>query len=99
MIENHILSMTYRLITELAQSTGPENIGPERPLPARLAPGQVNSPAHITLEYKEKIRIHPDQENAFAGQLAERKGLTSNLLQSESRYSTPSELAQMVLHH
>jgi hypothetical protein len=29
-----------KLFTKLAQSTGPENIGPERPLPGLLAPGQ-----------------------------------------------------------
>ena len=29
-----------KLFTKLAQSTGPENIGPERPLPGLLAPSR-----------------------------------------------------------
>ncbi len=42
-------------------------MGPERTLSSLLAPGQVNSPARITLENNEKIRPQPDRENAFAG--------------------------------
>ena len=49
------------------QSTGPENIRPERPLPGLLAHGPVLSPTRITLENNEKIRPQPDGENAFAG--------------------------------
>jgi hypothetical protein len=56
--------MTYKLNTESAQSSGPENIGPER-TPLRLfAPGPVNSPSHITLENNGKIRPQPDRENS-----------------------------------
>ena len=50
----------------MTQATGPENIGPERPLPALLAPAPVLSPTRITLENNEKIRPQPDRENAFA---------------------------------
>ncbi len=50
----------------MPQSRGPENIRLERPLPALLAPVPVLSPSRITLEYNEKIRLQPDQENAFA---------------------------------
>ena len=53
--------------TETGQSTGPENIGRERPLPGLLAPGSVLSPSRITLENNEKIRPQPDGENAFVG--------------------------------
>jgi hypothetical protein len=38
----------------LAQFTGPEKMGPERPLPDLLAQGPVNSPFGITLENNEK---------------------------------------------
>ena len=62
-----IFSTGYGLCTEYAQSRGPENIGPERPLPGLLARGPVLSPSRITLEYNEKIRPRPDRENAFAG--------------------------------
>ena len=51
---------------KLRSHTGPENIGPERPLPGLLAPGPVLSPSRITLENNEKIRPQPDRENAFA---------------------------------
>jgi hypothetical protein len=36
-------------------------------LPGHLAPGPVLGSSHITLENNEKIRLQPDQENAFAG--------------------------------
>ena len=49
------------------KATGPENIGPERPLPGLLAAGAVFSPARINLENNEKIRPQPDRENDFAG--------------------------------
>ncbi len=53
--------------TKSAQSTGPENIGPERTPPDLLAQEAVNSPVRITLENNVKIRPQPDWENAFAG--------------------------------
>jgi hypothetical protein len=56
-----------KLFTKSAQSSGPENIGPERPLSGNLAVGPVLSPARITLEHNEKIRPRPDRENAFTG--------------------------------
>jgi hypothetical protein len=59
--------MAYEKFTKMVQSRGRENIGPERPLPARLAPVPVLSPSRITLEKNEKIRPQPDRENAFAG--------------------------------
>ena len=49
-----------------AKATGPENIGPERPLPGHLAQGPVLSPSRITVEKNGKIRPQPDRENAFA---------------------------------
>ena len=58
--------MTCKLFTKSAQSSGPENIGPERPLPGLLAPRPVLSPSRITLENNGKIRPQPDRENAFA---------------------------------
>ena len=58
--------MSYKLFTKLAQSSGPENTGPERPLPGHLAQRPVLSPSRITLENNEKIRPQPDRENAFA---------------------------------
>ena len=54
------------LFTKSAQSSGPENIGPERPLPGLLAQRPVLSPTRITLENNEKTRPEPDRENAFA---------------------------------
>ena len=54
------------LFTKSAQSSGPENIGPERPLPGLLAQGPVLSPTRITLEYNAKTRPQPDRENDFA---------------------------------
>ena len=50
----------------MAQSSGPENINPERPLPSLLATGEVFSRTRITLENNGKIRPEPDGENAFA---------------------------------
>ena len=60
-------SAACRLCTKSAQSRGPENIDPERPLPGRLAPTPVFSPSRITLENNGKIWPQPDRENAFAG--------------------------------
>ena len=57
---------TCKHFTKPAQSSGPENIGLQRPLPGHLAPGSVLSPSRITLENNEKIPPQPDQENAFA---------------------------------
>lgn len=62
-----MFSTGYGLCTECAQSRGPENIGPERPLPGLPAQGAVLSPTRITLENNEKIRPEPDREHAFAG--------------------------------
>ena len=53
--------------TKPAQSSGPENIGLQRPLPALLALAPVLSPSRITLENNGKIWPEPDGENAFAG--------------------------------
>ena len=58
--------MAYKKFTKRAQSSGPENIALERPLPAHLVPEPVLSPSRITLENNRKIRPQPDRENAFA---------------------------------
>lgn len=57
--------MHYEKFTEHAQATGPENVGPERPLPGLLAAAAVLSPTRITLENNGKIWPHADRENAF----------------------------------
>jgi hypothetical protein len=59
----------------MAQATGPENIGPERPLPGLLALAPVLSPSRITLENNGKIRQQPDRENAFAGASGGQRGI------------------------
>ena len=59
-------SMSCEEFTKLAQSSGPENIAPGRPLLSLLAPRAVLSPTRITLENNGKIRPEPDRENAFA---------------------------------
>ena len=59
--------MSCEELTKLAQSSGPENIDPERPLSGLLAPVPVLSPSRITLENNGKIRPQPDRENAFVG--------------------------------
>ena len=51
----------------MAQSTGPENIGPKRPLSGLVPPRPVLSPTRITLENNGKIRPRPDGENTFSG--------------------------------
>ena len=56
-----------RFLRQMAQSSGPENIGPERPLPGHLAARVVLSPTCITHENNMKIRPQPDRENAFVG--------------------------------
>jgi len=48
--QKHLRSAYYKLFTKTAQSSGPENIGPERTLLALLVPELVNSPSRITLE-------------------------------------------------
>ena len=60
------ISFCCKLFTKSAQSSGPENIGPRRPLPGRLAQVAVLSPSRITLENNGKIRPQPGGENAFA---------------------------------
>ena len=65
-LKSYMFTVSYKLFTKTAQSSGPENIGPERPLPGLLAPGPVLSPSRITLENNGKIRPQPDRENAFA---------------------------------
>ena len=75
----------------MAQSSGPENIALERPLPGLLAAGAVLSPSRITLENNGKIRPQPDRENAFArasGGVSEPRGISAqkaskNRLRSE----------------
>jgi hypothetical protein len=64
--KTYSITIFYKLFTGSAQSLGPENIGPERPLPGFLPLGAVLSPSRITLEYNGKIRPQPDRENAFA---------------------------------
>jgi len=58
--------MPYDLLTKVGQSTGPENVGPERTLQDPFWQGQDNSPTRITPEYNGKIQPQPDQEKAFA---------------------------------
>jgi hypothetical protein len=65
--ENFIAPIAYQLFTKRAQSSGPENIVLERPLPAHLVPEPVLNPSRITLENNGKTRPQPDRENAFAG--------------------------------
>jgi hypothetical protein len=69
-----------KLLTEWAQSSGPENIPPERTLPGLLAPKPVNSLPCITLYTNGKIRQKPDGENSSIGYLAEQQSLGSDLL-------------------
>ena len=58
--------MPWGEFTKSAQSSGPENIGCERTLPALLARVPVFSLSPITLKNNGKIRPQPDRENAFA---------------------------------
>ena len=67
MPKNVMISVACKKFTKSTQSSGPENIGPQRPLPGLLAAGAVLSPSRITLENNGKIRPQPDRENAFAG--------------------------------
>ena len=46
----------HLIIANRAQSSGPENIGPQRPLPALLVLDPVLSPSCITLKNNGKIR-------------------------------------------
>ena len=62
-----IFSDACTQFTKLAKATGPENIGPERPLSGLMAQGPVLSLFRITFENNGKIRPQPDRENAFAG--------------------------------
>ena len=64
--ENPYIPAHWGKFTKSPQATGPENIGPERPLPGLLAAAPVLSPFRITLENNGKIRPQPDRENAFA---------------------------------
>lgn len=59
-------SVSYEICTELAKSTGPENIGSENAIPAPSTGEPVNSPAAITFEDNGKIRPRPDWETPFA---------------------------------
>ena len=65
-LKNIKVSELCKLVIKSAQSLAPESVGPERPLPALLAPLPVNSSSRITLENNGKIRPQPDRENAFA---------------------------------
>ena len=65
--EAFIFSEFYKKFTKSAQSSGPENIGPEGPLSGHLAPLRVLSPSHINLENNGRIRPQADLENAFTG--------------------------------
>jgi hypothetical protein len=48
--ESPLISVSYKFCTKSAQSSGPENIDPERPLPGLPAQEPVLSPSRITLE-------------------------------------------------
>jgi hypothetical protein len=52
LIENNALKELH----QTAQSTSPENIGPERTIPGLLEDGPMLSLSRITLEYNEEIR-------------------------------------------
>ena len=65
-MKNVIITASCKQFTKSAQSSGPENVSPKRPLPGRLAPGPVLSPTRITPENNGKIRPQPDRENEFA---------------------------------
>jgi hypothetical protein len=58
--------MPYGLLTKMEQSTGPENIAPQRPVPGMLAREPVHSYSRTTLENNGKIWQLPDRETAFA---------------------------------
>jgi hypothetical protein len=58
-------AMPYNLSTKTAQSSGPENIGPERPHTVILAPLSVLSLSRITPENNGKILPQPERENEF----------------------------------
>lgn len=62
---SYFVSGSYKLFTKSAQSSGPENIGLERPPPALQAPRPVFSPSRITLENNEKFRPTPGAEKQF----------------------------------
>ena len=58
--------MACNPFTKSAQSSGPENVDPERPRSGLPAAGPVLSSSRITLENNGKIWPQPDRENAFA---------------------------------
>jgi hypothetical protein len=62
------------------QSTGPENVAPERAISDFIASRTVNSPSRITLENNGKIRPLSEGRTLSQWQVAEGMGLTSNLL-------------------
>ncbi len=62
-MENYARSTHYRLSTKPAKSSGPENIGRERPLSGLPSSESVLSPSRITLENSGKILSRPDREN------------------------------------
>ncbi len=64
--KNVMTSVACEKSTKSAQSSGLENIGPQRPLAGHVALQPVLSPSRITLENNGKIRPQPDRENAFA---------------------------------
>lgn len=51
-----VMPEAYKKFTKSAQSSGPENIGPERTLSGLPTPMAVNNPSRITLENNRKIR-------------------------------------------
>lgn len=61
-----VLSRVYDLNTKTTQSSGPENIGPQKPLPAHLALQWALSLTYVTPENNREIRLQPDRENVFA---------------------------------
>ena len=58
------------LFTKSAQSTGPENIAPERTLSGLFALEEVNRSSCITLENNAKIRLEPARENGLENPVA-----------------------------
>jgi hypothetical protein len=57
-------TIPYKLSAEMVKSSGPESIGPERPLSGLPAPSPVHSTFRITLENNGKTQPQPDGENS-----------------------------------
>ena len=70
----------------MTQSSGRENIGPERTLSDHLGKVPVNSPTRTTPENNGKIRPQPDRENAFA----RASGGAVRRMRTSLRYPSPT---------